>query len=109
MYGVLAIRLIVATGVNRSSRPRPWVARITGTHSHYGLAREFMKPVYDYSRASRKGKDTYAYFNLPPGLYEVYHPTSWKHETRYFAQVDEHGDIHEVSKEVVLECLKNDI
>lgn len=109
MYGVLAIRLIVGSS-RWPSRPKPWVSRITGTNSQFGLAREFIRPVYDYTYASKgTGKNTHAYFALPPGIYEVYYPTSWKHEYRGYIEVDEQGDLHDITREDVDTCLKNTI
>lgn len=101
------MRLITSTG-GRGSRPHPWVARITGTDDTYGLAREFLRPVYDYTHATRKGKNTHVYYHMAPGLYELYYPISWKHDTRYFARVDDDGELHNITRDEVLECLKND-
>ena len=109
MYGVIGIRLITASGANWTSRPRPWVAKITGEDSQFGLARDFLRPVYDYTYATRKGKNTFVYYHMAPGIYELYYPVSWKHDARYFARVDEYGDIHEITREEVDECLKNTI
>jgi hypothetical protein len=108
VYGVLSIKLIVGSMYWRS-RPNPWVARITGLDPVYKLAREFQSPVFDYSRATRNGKNTYVYYFLPPGIYEVWYAISWKHETRYFIQVDESGVKHEIGREEVLECLQESI
>lgn len=109
MYGVIGIRLITASGANWPSRPHPWVARITGEDAQFGFARDFLRPVYDYTHATRKGKNTYAYYHMPPGLYELYYPVSWRHDTRYFARVDKTGTIHTITREDVVECLKNTI
>lgn len=108
MYGVISMRLIISTG-GRGSRATPWVARITNTADHFGFAREFMRPVYDYTNATRKGKNTRVYYFLPPGIYETKYPISWKHDTRFFFRVEETGEWHEISKDEVLECLKNAI
>lgn len=107
MYGVIAIRLIVGSSYF-PSREKPWVARLGGLCAQYGLQREFVRGVYDYTYATKQnGKNTYLYFNLPPGLYEVYQPTSWKHERRYFVCVTEDGEVQEISKDEAVECLKN--
>jgi hypothetical protein len=107
MYGVIGIRLIIGS-VRWPSRPRPWVARLGGLDDRFGFARTFIKGVYDYTYATRgTGKNTYLYFALPPGLYEVYWPTSWKHEYRGFRRVDECGNVHDMTEQEVLECLKN--
>ena len=107
MYGVIGIRLIVATGGTWSSRPRPWVARLTGLDSTYGFAREFLRPVYDYTHATRKGKNTMVYYHMAPGVYELYYPVSWRHEERYFARVDEQGEIHRIERDEVIAWLPN--
>ncbi len=107
MYGVIGIRLIIATGGTFASRPRPWVARITALHERFGFTREFLRPVYDYTYATKKGKNTYVYFHMAPGLYELFYPVSWQHDERYFARVDDNGDLHKISREEVAECLKS--
>lgn len=106
MYGVISMRLIISTG-GRGSRPSPWVARITGTNDHFGFAREFVRPVYDYTNATRKGKNARVYYFLAPGIYETKYPISWRHDTRFFFQVNESGEWDEISKNEVLEWLKN--
>lgn len=108
MYGVIKATPILASG-NRSSRPMPYVASVTGLHSKYGLSRKFLKALYDYSHAAKSGKGVVMYWFIPPGLYEVFYPTSWKHERRYFVEVLESGDVIEISKEKVIECLKKSI
>lgn len=108
MYGVIAIRLIIATGSQWPSRPHPWVAKITGLDRRYGLSREFRKAIYDYSNATKNGKNTVAYYFLPPGLYEIYYPTSWKHEYRGFQRVDEAGERTEITREEIIKCLKKE-
>lgn len=105
MYGVIEVKLINGTGGRFAQRPRPWCARIIGTDPTFGLKREFVKAVYDYTVASRKGKNIYVYFNLAPGIYEVFYPTSWKHEARYFVRVDNDGEVHTIKRAEVLECL----
>ena len=108
MYAAIGIRLIVATGSVWSSRPHPWCARITGINHQWGYQREFVKPVHDYTYASRKGKNTYVYFFLAPGLYEIFYPISWKHDTRYFLRVNDDGTETRLSKDEVLVCLKKE-
>lgn len=105
-YALIKVKLIVATGP-RSSRPRPWVARLAGLDDRWGFLREFVKGVYDYTYATQKGKNVWVYFALGPGLYEVYYPTSWKHEERYFIIVDEDGIEQKITKSEVIECLKS--
>lgn len=106
MYGVIMAKPILATGSTFSSRPRPWVARITALHDKYGLNRDFIKAVYDYTYAAKSGKGQTMYWFVPPGLYEVYYPTSWKHERHYFVRVTDEGDVIEISRDEVIECLK---
>lgn len=106
MYGVLGIRLIVGSS-RWPSRPKPWVARISGADSQFGLKRDFIRPVYDYTYASKgTGKNTYVYFAMPPGIYEVYYPTSWKHDYRGFILVNEQGDLQDITREDVDTWLK---
>lgn len=57
---------------------RQWVARITGTSHEYGLGREFIHGVRDYT-SRRWIRITY---DLADGLYEINADTS-----RYFALV----------------------
>lgn len=105
MYGVIAIRLIIGSS-RWPSRPKPWVARLTRLDDHFGFAREFIRATYDYTHASKaNGKGTRMYFAMPPGVYEIYWATSWKHEYRGFRRVDDNGDIHDITREEVLECL----
>lgn len=107
MYASFAIRLIVGSAY-WPSRPRPWVARLNGVDPHWGFQREFVKGVYDYSYSSKgTGKNTYIYYHLAPGLYELYYPISWKHDERYFARVSDDGEIERITKDEVIECLKN--
>jgi hypothetical protein len=109
MYGVLGIRLIVGSS-RWPSRPNPWVARLMGLDDRWRFQRKFVRGYYDYTYSTKgTGKNTYMYFPMPPGIYEVYYPTSWKHEFRGFIQVDETGDLHEITHNEVIECLKNTI
>ena len=109
MYGVIYAELIRGAGINFSPRPRPWAAHLIGLDTRWGFQRVFVKGVYDYThaRGKRGGRGIYIYFALAPGLYEVYYPISWRHERRYFVSVDPRGDIHEIPREKVVECLKN--
>ena len=91
------------------ARPMPWVARIHGPDERWGLKREFIRGIRDYTLGQEHhSRGVWLYFFLAPGLYEVYRPTSWKHEERYFVRVDEQGDLHRVSRAEIMECLKND-
>lgn len=108
MYGTITTKPIIASGSRFGSRPKPWVAKITALHQQYGFAREFMKPVRDYTYAAKSGKGTVMYWFVPPGIYEVYYPTSWKHERRYFVQVTDEGDVIEINHEDVLSHLNGE-
>lgn len=82
-----------------------WVARITGLDPKYGFKREFLQPTRDYSQANSTGsRGIYAYYALPPGIYEVNHRETWKRVRRYFCKV-ENLEIVEISKEDVIRCL----
>jgi hypothetical protein len=69
--------------------PRPWVARITGTDTKFGLARDFLAYVRDYANADKKGRGIVRQFTLRDGeLYEVSAPVSaYKPPRRYFVGV----------------------
>jgi hypothetical protein len=107
MYSVLSAEYI--KGSAWASRPKPWVARLTALDTRWGFTREFIKGVSDYTHVNGKrgGRGIYIYFAMPPGVYEVYYPISWKHDRRYFARVDEKGNITEITRDEVIECLKN--
>src|SRR3990167_7011183 len=109
MYGVIKAEWI--RGVAWASRPKPWVARLLGLDPRWGFNRQFIKGVYDYSyvRTKNAGRGIYIYFALPPGFYEVYYPTSWKRERHYFVRVDETGQVREIERDEIIECLKNAI
>ena len=58
---------------------KPWVARITGTDPKFGLARDFVNGVADYSRSNRPGtRGVYLSFDLDDGIYEVKGGESWR-------------------------------
>lgn len=82
---------------------RPWVARITGTDSKFGLAREFVRGVVDYSHAnsvcSRGVKTTYA---LAAGTYQINDPQTWKRTARYFVAVAADGTVTHPTLDQVL-------
>lgn len=84
-----------------SKGSKPWVAKITGRDEKYGLAREFLKPNWDYSKANRRGsRGVYLWYILESDqLYEVYYRYSWKGSRRYFCTVHSDGSIYELSKE----------
>lgn len=108
MYGVWPAELINGSGALYPPRPRPWVARLTALDPRWGFVREFVKGVHDYTYARRTGsRGIMLYFALAPGYYEVYRAISWRHDERYFIQVDDNGDWRKISREEVIECLKN--
>jgi hypothetical protein len=110
MYAVWTAELINGSGARYAPRPRPWVARLNGLDERWGFKREFVKGVHDYSYARRTGsRGIYLYFALAPGFYEIYRAISWKHDERYFIQVDGQGNWRKVNKEEVVECLKNTV
>lgn len=92
----------------RPAFPKPWVASITGLCDRYGFQREFRWHYCDYTHATKMGsRGIMFYFPLPPGLYEESYQQSWKHHYRGFFRVDPFGEIQNISKDEVLQCLKN--
>lgn len=86
---------------------RPWVARITGHDPRYGYAREFLHPVYDYTRATTTGaRGIYLMYGLRPGLYEVNERISWQNHRRWFARV-EGLEMTKITREELEECLND--
>lgn len=108
MYGVVHAECIWGSGCVYPSRPNPWCARILGTDPRWGFRREFVKGVFDYTyaRGKRGGRGVQIYFALAPGLYEYWYPTSWKHEAREFLKVSDAGDVCEITREELIECLQ---
>lgn len=110
MHVAFSAELIRGTGLRHPPRPNPWVARIVGTDSHWGLKRVFVKGVYDYTYARKSGgRGTFVYWFLSPGIYEVFYPTSWNpnRDVRQFIYVGEDGTIKTIERGEVVECLKN--
>lgn len=108
MYGVIRAEWI--RGVAWASRPHPWVAQLTAVNHRWGFHRKFVKGVYDYTYARKSGgRGILIYFALKPGFYEVYRPVSWneRSDERFFIQVNELGNWHKITREEVIECLKN--
>ncbi len=84
---------------------RAWVARLAGYDLVYGFRREFMRGQVDYSEANSTGsRGIFEYFPLPPGIYEVNEPMSWKYCRRYFCRV-EGETIVEIDRLEVERCL----
>lgn len=102
MYGVIVTR------VARGSGGWPWCARLLSAGGKYGLEREFIRGTPDYT-FTRQRRGTLLVFPVPPGLYEVQDNINQSRGRRYFARVDDAGEITEISREEMLTCLKNAI
>ena len=65
---------------------KPWVARITGTSARYGLDRQFLCGIRDYSNANRaRTRGVMVRYALTLGeVYEVNSPETWARTLRYF-------------------------
>jgi len=106
MYGVWKAEII---GSYRRARPLPWCARLDGLDKDYGFKRVFLQGVRDYTYGEEHHtRGVYLYFQLPPGIYDTYRPTSWRHEERQYLRVDDNGTLHAITREEAIECLKND-
>lgn len=82
---------------------KPWVARIAGTDPRFGLKREFVAGVVDYSRANRprtRGVRT-SWSLREPGLYEYNLPQSWGRTDRGFLEVTAAGEVRDVDAAAV--------
>lgn len=103
-YQAVSWRLLQAAKLGYT---KPWVARITGTDSQYGLAREFLRAEKDYTSANGTGsRGIILYYWLEPGIYEVNERLSWKNHRRYFLHVHDSTTAIEITKEQVLEWLQ---
>jgi hypothetical protein len=94
-------------GGEPSGMPSLWVARLTGLDGKFGIKREFVKPVIDYSNASRSGnRGVMMYWHVENGIYETC--LGRRHE-RGFCRI-ENGWIMECTKEEAIawlsECLE---
>lgn len=69
---------------------KPWVAKITGTDPKFGLAREFVRGVLDYSRKNKPGtRGIFTCYDLQPGVYETKGGDSWgSANNRRFIQIE---------------------
>lgn len=98
----------VASELYQPARPYPWVARITGLHAKYGMARQFIRGRKDYSTASGNGnRGIYLHYLLDEGIYEIQDVKSWSKVERYFVQ-SSGGVLERMTKEEVLSCLRRD-
>lgn len=69
---------MVTINLEKIGGAKPWIARITGTDSKYGLAREFVTAQVDYSGSNRPGTRGVIYsFDLSDGYYELKGGSSW--------------------------------
>jgi len=92
----------------KSSRPRPWVARITGLDAKYGLKREFVRGRKDYRDATSNGnRGVMMHYLLEPGIYEVQELLSWSKIDRYFARSQD-GALTRMTRQEVEQCLRLD-
>lgn len=103
MYGVICCRW------TRGQGGTPWCARLVGFDPKYKFKREFVSGVYDYTYASQYNgrKTVLVYFNVPPGIYEVYDNINRSRSRRYFVRVDEDGSDIEINEDEATECLKS--
>lgn len=85
----------------RQTRTWPWVARIYDSGDGRAFAREFVAGRKDYSLGNSLGsRGVYLYYALPPGVYEVNAPRSWRRTERYFIAVNE-GRVTRISADEV--------
>jgi hypothetical protein len=93
-------------GLYKTARPQPWVAKIVGTNTKFGLERQFVKGRKDYSTASSSGqRGVMMHYLLEPGIYEIQEILSWSKSRRYFAR-SEAGRLVEIDREEVDRCLR---
>lgn len=92
--------------LRKSKQRTPWVARIVGSDSQYGLARQFIEGKRDYRDASSSGRTgVKLYFTLYEGYYEVNEIVNATKERRYFVR-SRGGKVEEVAKSEVEEWVK---
>lgn len=84
------------------------MARITGRDAVYKYVRCFVKPVRDYTYASKFGRGQEWYYQLAPGVYEIGYPHSWRCFERYFGWVTG-GKVVTVKQEDVEEWLSRSV
>ena len=85
-----------------------WVAEITGFDPKYRFKREFVKPKIDYTNASGSGKSGVVkhYIMDSANVYDVSWRKSRGKAYRFYAKVDNDGEIIEVSEDEVIAVLK---
>jgi hypothetical protein len=92
-----------------SYNPKPWVAEVVPGTKGKLWDRAFLQPSgNDYREANGRGsRGVRRHYILESGkLYEVQRMTAWEKAERVFLRVTEQGDIEELSREEVLECLR---
>lgn len=83
------------------------VRRITGLSHRGSIQSQSIQPLYDYSGANSVGsRGVMAHYHLEEGTYAVKAPVSWRKSDEYFCQIKD-GEIYRISKEEVLEWLKD--
>lgn len=104
----------VSPGLGRAvvgnTRPRkPWVAKIIGRDSKFGMQREFLPSNWSRNNANgQHSRGVYLWFVLESGqLYEVKSPVSWRNHDRYFCTVTESGDIVRLTPQEADQWLKD--
>jgi len=97
--------------IGKSARPKPWVAKITGTCPRFGLSREFVKYRKDYRNTSGTGnRGVRAFYMLESGnLYEVNEQKSWRRSERYFLAVNNDGDTIKMTKQEAIQWVTDNI
>lgn len=94
--------------IEKIGNERPWVAKITGRDLKYGLSREFVDGVADYTGSNSKRTRGVMYsFALGDGIYEVKGGESWSSRgNRSFLRVcggsHERITLEEVMSELVV-------
>jgi hypothetical protein len=89
---------------------KPWVAKITGLDPKFGVAREFLHGVRDYSRANSvgsRGIET-GWVITEPGIYERNIPTSWKNTDRSYFELRADGTAADLDKIEVIKKLRGE-
>lgn len=89
--------------------PSSWAAEIVGSHDKYKYDRKFLRFKKDYSASNSKGsRGVFAWYILESGkYYDIKESVSWKNCHRYFAKVNDDGDILRVEESEVREWLKS--